>query len=613
MKKCILSFVLLMATCHVYAQHQMQVSERRAVEVATNFLISFDSNYAQDTPQIYGVYPYKKDKYVALYEVIFADSIEVIVAGSHSSRPILAVVPAPSLTPISMNPEEFPLGFVAMFQRMIHEQAVIFDSLTTFDTAWYRYHNGIMYGGNNQMGPLLNTEWGQSYVERCGCREYYNKYMPYSNGDCTCGADTTKYPSGCTVTAFGQVMNYWKYPVLVIDAEEQFDWCNMPDKLRCSDTAGSRLEAVSRMMKILGDDFGMSYGTVNRVIDWFIADECFGYLSPRDALEVAQRKYGYSEDAYVLHRTWVNRFEDWDSIIKGELDLGRPVIFYAFDGFWWGGAHTFVCDGYDGDNGLFHFNWGHGDAGGWCSLWEIVEDEHSWNYDEGAVFGFQPASLHDMCDNNLDLGVFYYGYYLIHGLDFLPEGALNPQPYEITPQTMTTLVSAHPSMRSDFRMIPSGETAVYRAHQEIILQDGFEAEWGSDFTAEIVPCPACEDPTIVPIHPIFDSLFPLTQTGGDSIDVVGDVAYSHMKNSGISRAAVFPNPTDGQVTVATDGEVEAIVIYTADGRPVGGWKILSLSGDHVTLDVSILPDGLYVLSLRTMSGTAIHKLTKMKQ
>ena len=38
------------------------VSERRAVEVATNFLISFDSNYAQDTPQIYGVYPYKKDK-----------------------------------------------------------------------------------------------------------------------------------------------------------------------------------------------------------------------------------------------------------------------------------------------------------------------------------------------------------------------------------------------------------------------------------------------------------------------------------------------------------------------------------------------------------------------
>lgn len=62
MKKCILSFVLLMATCHVYAQHQMQVSERRAVEVATNFLISFDSNYAQDTPQIYGVYPYKKDK-----------------------------------------------------------------------------------------------------------------------------------------------------------------------------------------------------------------------------------------------------------------------------------------------------------------------------------------------------------------------------------------------------------------------------------------------------------------------------------------------------------------------------------------------------------------------
>lgn len=51
----------------------------------------------------------------------------------------------------------------------------------------------------------------------------------------------------------------------------------------------------------------------------------------------------------------------------------------------------------------------------------------------------------------------------------------------------------------------------------------------------------------------------------------------------------YPNPTDGKVTVSTDGEVEAIVIYT--------------------LDVSSLADGIYLLTVRTKNGTTVKKLT----
>ena len=50
-------------------------------------------------------------------------------------------------------------------------------------------------------------------------------------------------------------------------------------------------------------------------------------------------------------------------------------------------------------------------------------------------------------------------------------------------------------------------------------------------------------------------------------------------------------------------------IYTLDGRPVGGWKFISLSDSQATLDVSSLPDGIYILSLRTANGVATKKLT----
>ena len=75
---------------------------------------------------------------------------------------------------------------------------------------------------------------------------------------------------------------------------------------------------------------------------------------------------------------------------------------------------------------------------------------------------------------------------------------------------------------------------------------------------------------------------------------------------------LYPNPTDGQVTVATDGEAQDIIIYTTDGHPVGGWKLISLSDSHATLDVSNLPDGLYLLSIHTPQGVATKKLTVRK-
>ena len=67
-------------------------------------------------------------------------------------------------------------------------------------------------------------------------------------------------------------------------------------------------------------------------------------------------------------------------------------------------------------------------------------------------------------------------------------------------------------------------------------------------------------------------------------------------------AILHPNPTSGELTVTAEGDVQAIVIYNAMGQPVGGWNMLSMAGGRITLDVSPLPDGTYLLTVRTIDG-----------
>lgn len=66
---------------------------------------------------------------------------------------------------------------------------------------------------------------------------------------------------------------------------------------------------------------------------------------------------------------------------------------------------------------------------------------------------------------------------------------------------------------------------------------------------------------------------------------------------------LFPNPTDGPLTMATDGMAEAVFIHDFVGRPVGGWHLDALTESFVTLDVSALRPGAYLLTVTTSTGT----------
>ena len=173
---------------------------------------------------------------------------------------------------------------------------------------------------------------------------------------------------------------------------------------------------------------------------------------------------------------------------------------------------------------------------------------------------------------------------------------------EITPQTMTTLISAPATSPLAWRTIPTGATATYQAHEEVLLQDGFTVEEGAEFTAQIVPCPNCETRG----EDVIEEELGDTDANSHGADTEGTL--NARPSFPVPLTDLYPNPTSGEVIVTMEDEVQGIILYNTQGQPVGGWKILSLAGNRATLDVSALSAGPYLVRIATPRGTVTKKL-----
>ena len=170
---------------------------------------------------------------------------------------------------------------------------------------------------------------------------------------------------------------------------------------------------------------------------------------------------------------------------------------------------------------------------------------------------------------------------------------------------MTSLTSASATSDASWRTIPTGATAVYQAHEEIILQDGFEAQLGCEFEARIEPCEQCEE-----LRRESSSEYDEDVARGD-YDRNEENLYSTGRVPQTTDPDLFPNPTDGPLTMYTDGEPKEVFVHTLDGRPVSGWRLTSHGDNFVTIDVSPLRSGPYLLSVVTSSGTRTARILRL--
>ena len=203
--------------------------------------------------------------------------------------------------------------------------------------------------------------------------------------------------TGCVATATAIVMRYNKWPkegrgeteayftstkgiaVPSKNLNHSYDWDNMPFEYGDS-YSKAQSNAVAKLMADIGAAFKADYTS-----EWTSASYSISSL---------YRNFNYSFSMKGLSKD--DHYYEWSSLIKGEINENRPVLYSgasdANDG------HAFVVDGYDGD--FFHINWGWGGHGnGFFLLYNLDIDGMSFNDDQWAIIGLKPAGPNDRIEN----------------------------------------------------------------------------------------------------------------------------------------------------------------------------------------------------------------------
>lgn len=242
------------------------------------------------------------------------------------------------------------------------------------------------------IAPLLSTQWDQ--------------VAPYNNLCPKIGDELTV--TGCVATSMAQLMYYHQHPAsspaipsysyTAKDADRKtfsktveglsgtnFLWGDMTLAYD-DDATGPAADAVATLMRYCGQSINMSYGLrVNG-----------GSSSYGEAIPSALTTYfGYDGGVRSTYRSSYS-YPEWVDLLYGELAARRPVI---LGGQSVGGGHSFVCDGYQGDD-YFHINWGwSGDGDGYFRLSALnpyvqgaggSSTLDGFSYDQQAVIGIQP-------------------------------------------------------------------------------------------------------------------------------------------------------------------------------------------------------------------------------
>ncbi|MCX6247908.1 MAG: C10 family peptidase [Bacteroidetes bacterium] len=229
------------------------------------------------------------------------------------------------------------------------------------------------------VGPMVTVHWNQ------GC--YYDEKCP---ADVTAATSCYHAFAGSGAVAMAQIMKYYNYPphgysshtythpqygnLYVNFSAATYNWLDMTDTLASSN------DAVSTLIYHCGVGQEMNYGPVKS-------------SSVSSLIDTAFRIYfGYSKTAIWK---WKADYpaDQWRSMLRAELDAGRPLLYYGNDG----GTNEkyFICDGYQGTD-TFHFNWGDGGKNdGFFPLTGLTPGTENYNYAQGAIFNLapdQPAS-----------------------------------------------------------------------------------------------------------------------------------------------------------------------------------------------------------------------------
>lgn len=386
---------------------QYVITPETAALVGSNFLTRYCGIHHQksETPQLSLAYTAISrtssiQKAAASTPCYYAFNVKgggfVLVSATKSVHPILAYAQKEGFDTAELpaNLKAYLRGLQAEITEVIHQQ---YPTTSKVKTQWERLETTAAIENYNEnttaVEPLTeNILWDQGVNFNDSCP----KDAQAGNGG--------RCPVGCTATAMGIVMRYWKYPAhgygsntyntskygtLSANFENtNYNYDNMPEYFGLFPKANQRA-AVSQLLYHCGVSVNMGYSPNSSgayvYTNW--------NSNAKDALNAFRNNFGYSHAEGAQKKDYSN--DQWIALLKKELQHKRPVICSGYPKS--GAGHAFVCDGYDANN-LFHFNWGWGGRYNcYCLVDRLIPEGYGiggeggdFSYNQSIVYNISP-------------------------------------------------------------------------------------------------------------------------------------------------------------------------------------------------------------------------------
>ena len=356
MKKLFLTALSCMMLCMLSAQ---QVDPETARKVAEKFYAQQHIRKSAGHLELYvaqtdGNHLQKSAGNTVSYYIFNDDGKGfVMISGDRRSTPVLAYS-----TSGSFDTTDMPDNLRWWLQNYREEIAGCRTQEIPADAMWEAWLEGqpMQVMGSTAVTPLIQSRWNQM--------DPYNQLCPYDS------KAKHRCPSGCVATAMAQVLYFWQFPVKGSGSHSYnhkkygnlsanfgntaYDWNSMTKTYGSSSSAAAK-SAVATLMYHCGVSIDMEYDTSGSGAILYMPDKYVQYYGYCDA-RTAMMRYFNCDTAIGYYRSDYSNVSNWISLLKGELDAGRPIL---YGGTGTAGGHAFVCDGYDASN-KFHMNWGWG-------------------------------------------------------------------------------------------------------------------------------------------------------------------------------------------------------------------------------------------------------------
>lgn len=346
------------------------ISIQQATSIGEGLFSHFYGYKRQSSDAI--TYTNEMDNMADFYVLRFQPTGYIIIAAEERSEPLLAYSKENSF------PEgELPAHvkwYLGEYSRSM--AAIRSNPAWEINPTWQALtvSNYEAYPITRDVAPLCTALWNQNWP--------YNSLCPVDVN----GPGGRVY-AGCVAVSMAQIMKKWGAPSLGMGTHSytapgygilgvnfgatNYDWAAMPNSLTSVNMQ------VSTIIYHCGVSVDTQYGA-----------NASGALSEnvRDALV---SKFRYSSAAvYRLASSYLSA--TWLSMLRADLDLGRPIYYSGSNG---SAGHSFVLDGYTGTN-YFHINWGWGGAyDGYFYLTNLNPNAYDFNFGQAAVMNIYPLTI----------------------------------------------------------------------------------------------------------------------------------------------------------------------------------------------------------------------------